>query len=491
MEESLASSATKAGIGYTVANILIKGIGFLTLPIFSRLLDTHDFGIYNVFLAYDAILFCVIGFALHSSVKSANWEFPGKIDRYISSISLIYLANMVILIVLVLTIGAPLEDLLGLETVVIVAMVLHSFGQAIVTLYNARISLQYSYGKYMAVAAATSLGNIALSLLLIFTVFTNQRYLGRILGATVALLAVGLILVALFWRKARPHVSKTYWKFGMRYSLPIVAHGLSQVLLAQIGRLMTNYMVSTAAAGVYGLAANLSSIIAVLAESVSTVWSTWFYETMEGESAGGATEQKDLTAGELDTRGAVIRKRADQLATLFAIVTIALMAIAPEMIWVLGGDAFMEGAYCAFGIILSGYCVILYNLICVGEYYKQKTGYIMVGTIAAAVINIILNFWGISTFGYIAAAYTTLVAYVFYVAFHWFISRKLIGFPVLSGARTIALGSVLIICMGCDIALMGLLIPRLVVGLAVSLAAMVFLVHSVGGFKGIIRLVKR
>lgn len=255
-------TAAKAGIGYTVANILIKGIGFLTLPIFSRLLDTYDFGIYNVFLAYDSILFCVIGFALHSSVKSANWEFPGKIDQYVSSLSIIYLANMALLLVLAVLFGQSLANYLGLETIVVAAMVLHSFGSAIVTLYNARISLQYSYIKYMIVAAISSVGNIALSLLLIFTFFSEQRYLGRILGATIALAVLGFFLVGQFWRKERPVVDLKYWIFGMRYSLPIVAHGLSQVALAQIGRLMTNYMVSTTAAGIYGLAANLSTIIA-------------------------------------------------------------------------------------------------------------------------------------------------------------------------------------------------------------------------------------
>ena len=184
----MASTAAKAGIGYTVANILIRGIGFLTLPIFSRVLDTYDFGIYNVFIAYDSILFCIIGFALHSSIKSANWEYPGEIDKYLSSISLIYLGNMALLIIVVLVFNQQLASLVGLETVVIVAMVLHSFGSAVVALYNARISLQYSYVKYMVVATTSSIGNVALSLVLIFTLFNGQRYLGRILGATTVLL---------------------------------------------------------------------------------------------------------------------------------------------------------------------------------------------------------------------------------------------------------------------------------------------------------------
>lgn len=69
------NTALKAGLGYTIGNVLVKGINFLTLPLFSRLLTTAEFGVYNVFLSYDAILSVLIGLALHSSIKSAHYEF--------------------------------------------------------------------------------------------------------------------------------------------------------------------------------------------------------------------------------------------------------------------------------------------------------------------------------------------------------------------------------------------------------------------------------
>ena len=38
----------KAGIGYTVGNYLLKGINFLTVPIFTRLMSTVDYGTYGI-----------------------------------------------------------------------------------------------------------------------------------------------------------------------------------------------------------------------------------------------------------------------------------------------------------------------------------------------------------------------------------------------------------------------------------------------------------
>ena len=65
----------KAGFGYTIANYLIKGLAFFTLPIFTRLLTTADFGIYNTFLAYENILTVILGVSFYSSFNAARFKF--------------------------------------------------------------------------------------------------------------------------------------------------------------------------------------------------------------------------------------------------------------------------------------------------------------------------------------------------------------------------------------------------------------------------------
>ena len=88
------SKVFKAGIGYTIGNVMVKGINFLAIPIFSRLLTTEEMGLYTVFAAYEAVLFVFIGMALHSSIRSAKYEFEGKIDDFTSSIMGIYWINL-------------------------------------------------------------------------------------------------------------------------------------------------------------------------------------------------------------------------------------------------------------------------------------------------------------------------------------------------------------------------------------------------------------
>ena len=180
------SKVVKAGLGYTIGNILIKGINFLTLPLFSRLLTTEEFGVYNVFISYEAILYVIVGLAIHSSIRSANLEFKGQIKKYTSSVSLIYLLNASLMLIGSLLFGKKLTEILDFPILIIVLLIFYSLGSSLLTLYNNLISLEYSYGKYLAASLFNSVSNISISLVLILTVFRDSRDVGRIVGATVA-----------------------------------------------------------------------------------------------------------------------------------------------------------------------------------------------------------------------------------------------------------------------------------------------------------------
>ena len=79
--KSKKTKVINAGIGYTFSNLLVKGISFLSIPIFTRLLSTEDYGVFSVYLAYESILALVFGFGIHASLKAAylKWKEEMKI----------------------------------------------------------------------------------------------------------------------------------------------------------------------------------------------------------------------------------------------------------------------------------------------------------------------------------------------------------------------------------------------------------------------------
>lgn len=197
-QDSSIKKAAKASIGYTVGNILIKGINFISLPIFVRVMTTEEFGVYNVFLSYDAILFVIIGFAMHSCIRNANQDFKGRINEFVSSITLLYIFNLLSLCIISILFGAYLTNLLGVGQYVLIMLVCFSFGSAVIALYNNYLALEYSYKKYLIVAATNSIGNILISFLLMFTFFRSDKAYGRIVGVTIVAFIVGVFIILYF-----------------------------------------------------------------------------------------------------------------------------------------------------------------------------------------------------------------------------------------------------------------------------------------------------
>ena len=50
----------KSGVWYTASNFLVKGIVFITTPIFTRLLTKTDFGLYNNYVSWLAIITIIV-----------------------------------------------------------------------------------------------------------------------------------------------------------------------------------------------------------------------------------------------------------------------------------------------------------------------------------------------------------------------------------------------------------------------------------------------
>ena len=78
-------SPLKAGFWYTVSNFIVKGIVFITMPIFTRVMDSSDIGLFSNVTSWFSILAIITTFQLYSSVNIAKYEYFGELDSYISS----------------------------------------------------------------------------------------------------------------------------------------------------------------------------------------------------------------------------------------------------------------------------------------------------------------------------------------------------------------------------------------------------------------------
>ncbi|MBR2189225.1 MAG: oligosaccharide flippase family protein [Eubacterium sp.] len=439
------SKVVKAGIGYTVGNYLLKGLSFFTLPVFARLLTTEDYGMFSLFSSYESIFYVVVGFAIHSSYKNAKFQVyarDGEADEkgynaYVSATILLILASCAVFLVIANLFGGPLSTLLKIDRLCLNLLVFYSVGSAIIVCFNTDASLRYSYGGFLKVSACNAIGNIILSILLILFVFSERRYMGRVVGTVVPVSLVAAFLVYWFFRRGKPLTEIRRLKWGLKYSLPIIPHGISQVILNQFDRIMIINMVSEHAGGIYSFAYNIYTILAITATSLDTVWVPWFYEKM------AASDKKE------------IRSKSRYYMLGLAVLTVFVQLLTPELVMILGGSKYTDSVYCVIPVIAGGFFAFLYNIPCAVEYYHQKTGYIALCTAGAAALNIVLNYFFILRYGYVAAAYTTLVTYIVYFALHYTLAWKIqgeslfsTGTVLLCAAFVVGMSAVSLLCAG-------------------------------------------
>lgn len=403
----MASKALKAGIGYTVGNYLIKGISFLTVPIFARLLSPSDYGIFNTYLAYESVFYLFVGLALHTCLKNAKYKYEAEFQKFSSSCLLLVCIVFAAWIFVVNILFPFINRLTDYPRWLVNVLIFHCFASSLLIFYNSYISIDYAYKSYLAVSSINAVGNIAISVLLILFVFPSSRYVGRILGTVLVLVPITVYIIFYFWKKAKPKINKKYWHFALKFSLPLVPHGLSQVILSQFDRIMITRMIGAAESGIYSFAYTIFSIVQITGSSIDSAWTPWFYQQMHDKNYDG------------------IKKRSSFVIISMSVFMSIVMLISPELLSLLGTKSYADSVYCVIPLVAGGFFAFLYNFPAGIEYYFEKTKFIMAGTMAAALLNIVLNYIFIKQYGYVAAAYTTLATYVLYFVFHWFLSRKI------------------------------------------------------------------
>lgn len=419
----------KAGLGYTIGNYLLKGISFFTLPLFVRLMTQADYGNFNTYAAYESIFCIIVGLALHTSLKNAKYKYGDEgFNSYISSCIQIGVVSTVIFLIIA-NITYPLySGIIDMSRGIYNLLIIESYAVSVITTYNVYISLSYRYKSFLIVSFINVIMNIALSLLLMFTVLSGNRYLARVIGTATPVIVIAAVIIVHFFRVGKLRFISEHWKYALGFSVPLIFHGVSQVILNQFDRIMIKTMTGAINAGIYSFSYNISSLVLVTSTSLQQVWSPWFYEKM------AVKEYK-----EIQTRG-------DQFAFGMCLFVACVLCGAKEVIVLLGTKEYIDGIYYLIPILVGGYFAFLYNLPAQAEYYYEKTNYIATGTCIAAILNIIMNYIGVRMFGSIAAAYTTLIIYVLYFCIHYYLAIKVHGSSLFAG-RKILTYSVVLFCV--------------------------------------------
>lgn len=390
----------KASIWFTICSFLQKGIAFLTVPLFSRLLTTDQYGMFNVYQSWLSIISVFATLNLSSGVfYNGMLKYEKEKNEYISSMQGLSTCVTFCVFLIFFCFYNKLELFINLPFIVLFAMFIDAILIPAFNFWSAKQKFEFKYKNLVLISLLYSIMNPTFGILAIL--FSENKGIARILSvAFVEFFIYGGIYLNNIY-KGKKFFDKKYWKFALSFNIPLVPHYLSQIILGQSDRIMINYFCGTDKAGIYSIAFSVAMIMNVLSQSIISSLTPWIYQKIK---------KKEY----LD-----IEKNTNFLLFFLGTVILIIVLLAPEIISIIAPPEYYEAIWIVPAVALNTYFMFVYELFSDVEFYFEKNLFVAVGSIIAAVANIILNYIFIRKYGFIAAGYTSMFCYFIYCLAHY------------------------------------------------------------------------
>ena len=394
----------KVSTSYAICSILQKCLSFITLPLFTRLLTTEQYGQYTIYSSWQGILMIFLTLNLaYGSFQTAMVKFEDRRSEYITSIQGICILLSVIFLALYLPFREMWNQLFELPTLFVLIMVSEIIFTTATQLWMERNRFEFKYKSVVAITLLTSILSPVLAYVLVSC--TEEKGYARIIGYASINVIVGLIVFIQNTKRGKKLFNKEFWKYALGFNIPLLAYYLSQVIFNQSDRIMISHMTGTGEAAMYGVAYNLAMILTFVLNAINGSYVPWMYGKIK---KGRGIENKQISI---------------VLIILMGLMILCVIWFAPEIILIMAGKKYEAAIYVvapvAMSLLLLFYCQLFINV----EFYYEEKKMLVYGSVGAAILNIVLNYFLIPLFGFVAAGYTTLASYIVFALSNYYTMR--------------------------------------------------------------------
>ena len=383
----------KAALAYTFCIVFSRGLAIITIPIFTRIMSAEEIGKVNLYNSWNGIITIFTTLSLTSGGFSiAMKDFGKQREKYISSIlTLTTLLSFVITIIYLINPTLWIK-VIGLDSRFIVLMIIGFFLTPAMEFWLAHKRYEYKYIKSSIVIIGSALLSSVLSIVVVFLIKDDQAY-NRLLSTYIITYIVSFVIYLSIFIKGKKGIDFKYWNYSLALSLPLVGHALSSQILSTSDRIMISKMIGNDVLGIYGTIYTISSISTMVWSAINASFVPFLYQNIGKNNDS-------------------IRKSSFLLLLLYSLIALICVFFAPEIVRIIATPQYYEAIFIMPPIAAGVYFISISNMYSNILIYIKKTKYIMYSSVIAAVLNLILNYVFIKKYGYIAAAYTTLICYI-------------------------------------------------------------------------------
>ena len=431
---------------YGLSSILGRILGYLLVPLYTRVLSEASYGSVVEMYSYVALLLVILTYGMETAFFRFA-ESTGKRDRIFgtSLLSILISSSVFLGIILIFNgnIASAIRYASHPQYIVYVALML--FFDSVNTIPFANLRAENKAKKFVTIKLTGIFVNIGLNLLLVLLIpYIIKNYQGGIseflaryynAGDRISYIFIsnvissGLMTLMFLPQLLRIKLVFDYaiWRKMIVYALPLLVFGLAGVVNEVLDRVLLKYLlpedISMVQLGIYGACYKVSIIMTIFIQAYRYAAEPFFF-----------AHEKEKNAKETYARLMnyfVITTSVIFLATMLYIDIVILFV----------GEAFRQGVAVVPILLMANlFLGIYYNL---SVWYKltNKTKFGAYISLAGAAITIGLNLYWIPRIGYIGSAWATLICYGSMMVISFFLGKKYYKIPydIISIMATIGL----------------------------------------------------
>ena len=402
-------ASAKASIAFLFSSIITKGIAYITTPIYTLVLTSTEYGQVSVFLTWLHLFGIIAMFCLSMGVfNNGMLDFPDKRDEY--SFSMLILSNIITVVfsVILFLLYPAIRNWVGMDYPLLALMVGVFMFQPAYNFWVARQRYEYKYKFVVLWAIVSAIFSPLVAIILCLNAEQGNRLYPRLFGAELSLILIYIGFYIYIGKRSKFRVDYSFWKAALFFNLPLIPHYLSTYLLNSSDRIMISHLVSDSATAYYSVAYSVAAVATIVWSAVNGSLIPYTYEKCK---------ERNYKA---------ISKVTLPILSLFAVVCLFVIMLAPEVIAIMATKDYREAIYVIPPIVGGVFFQVQYYIYANVVYYFKKPKYVMFASVTATIANIILNYIFIKIYGYIAAGYTTLFCYIIQALIDYIAMKKVV-----------------------------------------------------------------
>lgn len=427
---------------YGIPSILGRILGYLLVPLYTRIFAPGEYGTVNVFYSYASLLMVILTYGMETAFFRYNEQEKDK-EKVFSTGMISLLVSSVLFLLVVSVYAGPVAKLIDYadhkEYVIWFGWILAL--DAISSIPFARLRAQNKARRFAAIKMAGIIINIGLNLFFIllcpyllkhtdnsptsqFITFIFRTDWGIEYIFISNLIASSVVLLLLF-----PDIAATkfklypdLWKKMLLYAFPLLFAGMAGIINETFDRLLLRYLlpkdVASYQVGIYAACYKISILMTIFIQAYRYAAEPFFF----------------AQAKEKDAKVVYARIMDYFIITVSLIFLVTMLYLDDFILPVLVGNKYWAGR----GVIPV---LMLANLF-LGVYYNLSIWYKLINktiwgawiSVIGAAITLILNFWWIPLssdhiiYGYYGSAWATFLCYGSMMVISFLLGQKY--FPV-------------------------------------------------------------